>query len=58
VSSSILIVDDEKNTRDGLRNALDSGFDVYVAADANGAVKTMETMPIDVLLTDLRLGGR
>ena len=57
MSSSILIVDDEKNTRDGLRNALDSDFDVYVAADANGAVKTMETMPIDVLLTDLRLGG-
>ena len=57
MSSSILIVDDEKNTRDGLRTALDSDFDVYVAADANGAVKTMETMPIDVLLTDLRLGG-
>jgi two-component system response regulator AtoC len=56
MSSSILIVDDEKNTRDGLRNALDSDFDVYVAADADGAVKTMETMPIDVLLTDLRLG--
>ena len=57
MSSSILIVDDEKNTRDGLRNALDSNFDVYVAADANGAVQTMESMPIDVLLTDLRLGG-
>ncbi|MEI6492927.1 MAG: sigma-54 dependent transcriptional regulator [Verrucomicrobiota bacterium] len=57
MSSSILIVDDEKNTRDGLRSALDSDFDVYVAADADGAVKTMETMPIDVLLTDLRLGG-
>jgi two-component system, NtrC family, response regulator AtoC len=57
MSSSILIVDDEKNTRDGLRNALDSDFDVYVAADANGAVQTMEAMPIDVLLTDLRLGG-
>ncbi|MFA7343625.1 MAG: sigma-54 dependent transcriptional regulator [Terrimicrobiaceae bacterium] len=55
--SSILIVDDEKNTRDGLRNALDPDFDVYVAADADGAVKTMETIPIDVLLTDLRLGG-
>ena len=57
MSSSILIVDDEKNTRDGLRNALDSDFDVYVAADAGGAVQTMEAMPIDVLLTDLRLGG-
>jgi two-component system, NtrC family, response regulator AtoC len=57
MSSSILIVDDEKNTRDGLRSALDSDFDVYVAADADGAMKTMETMAIDVLLTDLRLGG-
>ena len=36
MSSSILIVDDEKNTRDGLRSALDSDFDVYVAADADG----------------------
>lgn len=57
MSSSLLIVDDEKNTRDGLRNALDSDFDVYVAADADGGMQTLETMPIDVLLTDLRLGG-
>lgn len=57
MSSSLLIVDDEKNTRDGLRSALDSDFDVYVAADADGAMKTMEAMAIDVLLTDLRLGG-
>lgn len=57
MSSSILIVDDEKNTRDGLRNALDADFDVYLAADADGAIQTMETMPIDVLLTDLRLGS-
>lgn len=57
MSPSILIVDDEKNTRDGLRNALDTDFDVYLAADADGALQTMTTMPIDVLLTDLRLGG-
>lgn len=57
MSASILIVDDEKNTRDGLRSALDDDFDVYVAADADGAMTTMEAMPIDVLLTDLRLGG-
>ncbi|MEI6278023.1 MAG: sigma-54 dependent transcriptional regulator [Verrucomicrobiae bacterium] len=57
MSSSILIVDDEKNTRDGLRNALEGEFDVYVAADAEGAMQMMETMPPDVLLTDLRLGG-
>jgi len=57
MSSSLLIVDDEKPTRDGLRSAMDTDFDVYVAADADGAMQTMETMPIDVLLTDLRLGG-
>ncbi len=54
---TVLIVDDEKHTRDGLRNALEGEFDIYVAADADGAMKTMETMPADVLLTDLRLGG-
>jgi DNA-binding NtrC family response regulator len=57
MAATVLIVDDEKNTRDGLRNALEGEFDVYVAADAEGAMQTMETLPADVLLTDLRLGG-
>ncbi len=57
MSATVLIVDDEKNTRDGLRNALEGEFDVYVAADAEGAMQTMESLPADVLLTDLRLGG-
>lgn len=57
MSATVLIVDDEKNTRDGLRNALEGEFDVYVAADAEGATRMLETMPTDVLLTDLRLGG-
>jgi DNA-binding NtrC family response regulator len=57
MSATVLIVDDEKNTRDGLRNALEGEFDVYVAADAEGAMRMLETMPTDVLLTDLRLGG-
>lgn len=57
MSATLLIVDDEKNTRDGLRNALDSDFDVYVAPDADGALSTMESVPVDVVLTDLRLGG-
>ena len=57
MAATVLIVDDEKNTRDGLRNALRGDFDVYVAADAAGALQTMESVPADVLLTDLRLGG-
>ncbi len=54
---TILIVDDEKNTRDGLRDALEDGFEVYTAPDAAGALVAMESEPPDVLLTDLRLGG-
>jgi DNA-binding NtrC family response regulator len=53
----VLIVDDEKNTREGLRDALEGDFDVYVAADADGAVATLEAEPVDVMITDLRLGG-
>jgi two-component system response regulator AtoC len=53
---TILIVDDEKHTRDGLRRLLENDYDVYVAADIAGAMSVLEREPIDVLLTDLRLG--
>lgn len=54
---TLLIVDDEKNTRDGLRNALEDDFDVYVAADAASALAANEAAPADVVVTDLRLGA-
>lgn len=53
----VLIVDDEKPTRDGLRAALEERFDVYVAADAKEARQVLNSEPVDVLLTDLRLGA-
>ena len=53
----ILIVDDEKNTRDGLRDAMEDHFEVYVAADIAGAMSVVETEKPDVVLTDLRLAG-
>jgi len=56
-NKTLLIVDDEKNTRDGLRNALEDHFEVYVAADIAGALTALEADPADVLLTDLRLGA-
>jgi two-component system, NtrC family, response regulator AtoC len=56
-TESVLIVDDEKNTRDGLREALGEEFEVFVAADAAGAMAAMEAEPLDVVVTDLRLGG-
>ncbi len=54
---TILIVDDEKNTRDGLRVALEDHFEVYVAVDIAGALTTLEADPADVMITDLRLAG-
>src|SRR5207248_11541517 len=54
---TILIVDDEKHTRDGLRRLLEDEYDVYVAADVAGAVNVLERERIDPLLTDLRLGS-
>src|SRR6266487_1742669 len=54
---TILIVDDEKHTRDGLRRLLEDEYDVYVAADIAGAVNVLEREQIDLLLTDLRLGS-
>lgn len=56
MKKTILIVDDEKNTREGLRTSLEDDYEVYVAADAAGAKAVMETDQIDLLLTDLRLG--
>jgi two-component system, NtrC family, response regulator AtoC len=54
---TILIVDDEKHTRDGLRRLLENEYDVYVAADIGGASDVLEREQIDILLTDLRLGN-
>jgi DNA-binding NtrC family response regulator len=54
---TILIVDDEKHTRDGLRASLEDSFEVYVAADIAGALSVLDGESFDLVLTDLRLGG-
>src|ERR1041385_8834526 len=52
---TLLIVDDEKPTRDGLRAALEERYDLYVAEDAKAAAELLEREHFDVLLTDFRL---
>ena len=54
---TVLIVDDEKPTREGLRAALEDRYDVYLAEDGEGAVRLLEEDAFDVLLTDLRMPG-
>jgi two-component system, NtrC family, response regulator AtoC len=56
--SSVLIVDDEKHTRDGLRQALEDDYDVSVAASAEEAFNQIESQEFDVILTDLRMPGK
>lgn len=57
IEHTILIVDDEKHTREGLRRSLEEDFEVYVAADVQSALQLLEEEPVDLLLTDLRLGA-
>ena len=52
---TLLIVDDEKPTRDGLRAALEERYDVYLAEDAQAAMSLLESENFDVMLTDFRL---
>ena len=52
---TLLIVDDEKTTREGLRAALEERYDVYIAEDAKAATGLLESENFDVLLTDFRL---
>ncbi|MFZ4116288.1 MAG: sigma-54-dependent transcriptional regulator [Chthoniobacterales bacterium] len=54
---TLLIVDDEKHTREGLKEALSEQYDVYSAATIEGALATLEADPADLLITDLKLGG-
>src|ERR671936_398772 len=57
IQPTILIVDDEKHTRDGLRRLLENNYDVYAAGDIAGAMSVLEREQVDLLLTDLRLGS-
>lgn len=51
----LLIVDDEKPTREGLRAALEDQYEVWIAEDAKAAAALLEQENFAVLLTDFRL---
>jgi two-component system, NtrC family, response regulator AtoC len=54
---TVLIVDDERSTREGLERALQSRYEVLLAEDGQKAVQLLESQPIDVLVTDLKMPG-
>ena len=57
MNPTVLIVDDEKHTRDGLRAALEDKYETFVAKDAAEAARLMQDVPPDAVLTDLRMAG-
>ena len=52
---SVLIVDDDKNTRDGLQYALRREWKVFVAESAEVALTILDDEDIDILLSDVRM---
>ena len=56
--ATILIVDDEKNTREGLSLVLEEYYEVYLASGAEEAFNLFEAESFDVILTDLRMAGK
>ncbi len=54
---TVLIVDDEKHSREGLRAAFDDKYECFVAKDAAEAARLMQDVPPDAVLTDLRMAG-
>jgi DNA-binding NtrC family response regulator len=56
--ASILIVDDEPHTLEGLEAALEDRYDVTTAKSAKEAFNHLESDVFDVVLTDLRMAGK
>jgi DNA-binding NtrC family response regulator len=55
---TILIIDDEKNIREGLAAAFEmDGYNVRIAADGREGLSFIEKGDIDLVITDLRMPG-
>jgi DNA-binding NtrC family response regulator len=54
---TILIVDDERDTREGLKRALRGRYEVITAESAERALDILEENSVDLVLTDLRMPG-
>lgn len=55
---NILIIDDEKNIREGLGAALEmDGYTVFLASDGKQGLEVLERGDIDLVITDLRMPG-
>jgi two-component system response regulator AtoC len=53
----LLIVDDEKNSREGLARALQRTYEVLLADNGQKALELLAEHPVDILLSDVRMPG-
>lgn len=58
MQATVLIVDDERHTREGLQQVLEDQYDIYLAENADQAFTLMESETFDLILTDLRMPGK
>ncbi|MCE9616599.1 MAG: sigma-54 dependent transcriptional regulator [Lentisphaerae bacterium] len=54
---TVLIVDDDKHTRDGLSRALQREYDVRLAESGERALDLLNGGDVDILLSDIRMPG-
>ncbi|MGA1193952.1 MAG: sigma-54-dependent transcriptional regulator [Kiritimatiellia bacterium] len=54
---SVLIVDDEKNAREGLARALQRGYTTLIAENGQRALEILSTHSVDAMLSDVRMPG-
>jgi len=54
---SVLIVDDEKNAREGLARALQKSYEVLLAENGQRALEILTTRNVDAMLSDVRMPG-
>ncbi len=56
MTRTILLVDDEKNTREGLKWALEStGAEIFLAENGEDALMKLGTIPVDMIISDLKM---
>jgi two-component system response regulator AtoC len=53
----VLIVDDDKNTREGLSRALRDAYNVLAADNGAAALELLGEHPVEILLSDVRMPG-
>ncbi len=54
---TIMIVDDDKNTREGLKRALQGTHDIVLVDSAEKALPLLDERTVDIVLSDIRMSG-